>query len=678
MPSSSLRRSAALASALAVGSTALVAGAPAASASLSGSGNVLTTSNGSASLGFYNDPSRSSLFNEYGETMRDVSWSPDGSVAAYVSQYGGINTLRWDGQGWFPKVAEDEDPNVLRESTTWRGNGSSIIWAEKPSGLPWRIRTTPSSSFYDPTGQLSPANDTRHYRNPDGGRDQKVVFERHEDNGGGQPAAASSVVLYDPAKPADQRITLVDGNGSDPALSPDGTKVAFVRDGQIIVSDLSGGNEVVVTSNSGVKDNPVWSPDGKTIAFNQGSTPVATALADGSQAAAPLNVPGASGVPAYQPRNKDRVARLAGQTRFTTATAVSQSHWKTATNSGDTREQAQAVVLSRSDTFADALGGSALAAAKRGPLLMTTPTALAPATQAELQRVLAPGRTVYLLGGTGALSVGVENSIRALGYNVVRAAGADRYATSVEIAKAIDPKPELVLLATGTNFPDALAAGAAAGSFDYPGSTESAVVVLTKGAQMPASTKSFLDTLPKADRVLFGIGGFASTAATNYDGDDAIEVWGETRYETALYTAWVFFGGQNHVGLATGTNWPDALAGGALMGLLNGPLMLTPGMAGSLGLDAEYLLADASGSVRDVLIFGGAGVVNDAQRDQAGYWIGGPLGSNRVDNPTDVGLTARSGANLRTAGAPVTGTHRTAKEAAEAAKSVREHRASLS
>ncbi|MEU4165195.1 cell wall-binding repeat-containing protein, partial [Actinoplanes sp. NPDC026670] len=427
-------------------------------------------------------------------------------------------------------------------------------------------------------GQLTPVGDTRHYRNPDGGPDLRVVFQRHEDNGG-QPAAASSVVLYDPNKPVDQRITLVDDNGSNPALSPDGTKVAFVRNGQIIVSDLNGENEVVVTSNNAVHDNPVWSPDGKTIAFNQGGTPVATAAANGSQAANPINVAGASGVPAYQPRKKDRVARLAGQSRFTTSTAVSQSHWKTATSSTDKREQARSVVLSRSDTFADALSGSALAAAKRGPLLMTPPTSLEPATQAEIQRVLAPGGTVYLLGSPGALSSGVENSVRALGYKVVRIAGADRFGTSVEIAKAIDPTPDLVLLATGMNFPDALAAGAAAGSFNaYPGSTESAVVVLTNEAKLPPATKTFLDTLPKASRTLFGIGRFAAQAAVAYDGEQAaVEVWGDSRYETALITAWTFFGGQSSVGLATGTNWPDALAGGALMGLINGPLMLTPG-----------------------------------------------------------------------------------------------------
>ncbi|MER7460381.1 cell wall-binding repeat-containing protein [Micromonospora sp. NPDC126480] len=670
MPPTSVRRYAVLASALALGSTALVAGAPTASASLPGSGNVLTTSNNGISLQVFNDPSRGAIPNPYGETMRDVAWSPDGSVGAYIDPDGGISTIRWDGADAFYQLFRD--PSATWESPTWRGNGASLIWAEKPGSGPWRIRIAPSSSTVDFGGQLSPVADTRHYRNPDGGPDQKVVFQRQEDNGSGSPTGQSSVVLYDPAKPADQRITVIDDNGSNPALSPDGTKVAFVRAGQIVVSDLSGANEVVVTSNAGTKDNPVWSPDGKTIAFNQGSTPVATAAANGSQAAAPINVPGASGKPAYQPRKRDRVARLAGQTRYTTATAVSQSHWKTVGNGSDTREQAQSVVLSRSDTFADALAGSALATAKRGPLLMTPPTSLEATTKAEIQRVLAPGGTVYLLGSPGALSTSVENAVKALGFTVKRVQGSDRFGTSVAIAKEINPDPDLVLLATGMNFPDALAAGAAAGSYNTPGSPASAVVVLTNEAQLPPVTKTYLDSLPEGGQTIFGIGRFAAQAATGYDEDNAVPVWGPDRYQTALLTAWTFFGGQSHVGLATGSNWPDALAGGALMGLLNGPLMLTPGTAADLGVDAELLLGQSAGSTREVLVFGSAAVVTDHQRNRAGYWISGPLGAAVVNNPTDVNPSVRTAAGLRAASTQTVDL-RTAEEAAEAAETAREH-----
>lgn len=303
---------------------------------------------------------------------------------------------------------------------------------------------------------------TKHYRNPDGGPGRTVVFQREDDDGSGHPTGQPAVLLYDGAKPELNRVTVVDEHGANPALSPDGRRVAFVRDGQIITSDLTGGNEVVVTSNAAVHDNPTWSPDGWTIAFSQGST-VATAPADGSRATSPTVVSTVGGVPAYQPQKKDRIARLAGDSRFTTAARVSQSHWATAADASDKRRRAASVTLSRSDTFADALGGSALAAAKHGPLLMTPTASLQADTRAELQRVLAPGGVVYVLGSPGALSSEVESAVLALGYQVRRLAGADRFATAVAIAKEMRSDGGAIFVATGMDFPDALAAGAAAG-----------------------------------------------------------------------------------------------------------------------------------------------------------------------------------------------------------------------
>ena len=51
--------------------------------------------------------------------------------------------------------------------------------------------------------------------------------------------------------------------GRSPALSPDGDKIAFVRDENIYIKDLHGGTETALT----VGGYPVWSPDGKRIAF---------------------------------------------------------------------------------------------------------------------------------------------------------------------------------------------------------------------------------------------------------------------------------------------------------------------------------------------------------------------------------------------------------------------------
>jgi Tol biopolymer transport system component len=630
--SSFIRDALAFASALALGAGVLVGAGPA-GASLPGLGNVLTTSDGGTSIRFYFDPGRSAI-NPHDEPVRHVSWSPDGSVAAYVDPRGGIATFRFTGEGFFPRFLPED--NALRESPTWQGDGAALYWAQKPAGEPWQIRTAPSTAFSGDR-QVTP-DDGWHYRNPDAGPDHRLVFQRQADDGTGQPTGPSSVVLYDPAKPAAERITEVDPYGSNPAFSPDGTKVAFIRAGQIVVSDLTGASERAVTRNSFVYDNPTWSPDGRTIAANMDGVGVVTAAADGSQYAAPPLVARDNGVPAYQPRLYDRVVRLTGENRFTTAVAVSRSHWRSVADASDQRERAGAVVLSRSDTFADALGGSALAAAKRGPLLMTPPTALNADTRAELLRVLAPGGTVYLLGNPGALATGVEDAVRALGFTVKRVAGADRFGTSVAIAKEIDPTPDTVLLATGMEFPDALTAGAAAGSLNRPGGSGSAVVLLTNDEVMPTTTRDFLDTLPAPQRTIYGIGYPAAQAATGYD-PEAERLVGPDRYGTAFRVAEAFFAGPTHAGLATGADWPDALAGGALVGALGGPLMLTPGTATYLDDATAQTLIGASGSVREVLVFGSPAVVNDRQRASAGHLVSGPLGFTTVINATDVRAT---------------------------------------
>lgn len=117
------------------------------------------------------------------------------------------------------------------------------------------------------------------------------------------------------------------------------------------------------------------------------------------------------------------VARLAGPERLENAVAISRS----------TYAQAPTIVLGRSDAYPDALGGSALAAALGGPLLLTEGDTLSASVAEEIRR-LAPSRVV-LLGGTAALSAGVEAAVRDLGVATVdRLAGEDRFVTAQEVA----------------------------------------------------------------------------------------------------------------------------------------------------------------------------------------------------------------------------------------------------
>lgn len=247
--------------------------------------------------------------------------------------------------------------------------------------------------------------------------------------------------------------------------------------------------------------------------------------------------------------NPGIVVRLAGDDRIATAIVASQHRRTAATD----------VVLARADTFPDALVGGPLATSLGGPLLLTSPTALDPRVRAEIDRLMDPGGRVHLMGGPAALGSAIESELTSAGYLVTRYAGDNRYATAVAVARAMG-SPGNVLVADGTTFADALVAGAAAGA-------HRSAVLLSAGRALPPETGAYLSTATTPT----AIGGPAAAAVPG-----APAIVGGDRYQTAIGVATQYFPAGFTAGLATGQNFPDALAGATHIASLGGPLLLMP------------------------------------------------------------------------------------------------------
>ncbi len=332
------------------------------------------------------------------------------------------------------------------------------------------------------------------------------------------------------------------------------------------------------------------------------------------------------------------VGRVDGANRFQTAVEISLLTFVDA-EFGDPEfpefdGTADSVVLARGDDFADGLAGVPLAVAENGPLLLTPTAALNEDTAEEIDRVLFPGQTVFVLGGELAISADVERELVARGYVVERLEGANRFETAVAIAEQISPDPQSVFVTTGTNFPDALSAGPAAVftgfvvdegeeefSFDSTG-----VVVLTDGDEMPAATATYLDANAGDTAFFAGVGGPAVTAL-NGDGYAGFTPFvGGNRYETAALVADVFVFedpetgdrfGPLFTGMASGLAFPDAMSGGSASARFFEPLLLTD--PSTLPSATRGYLNEFREDIFGVLIYGGPTAVSD---DVAGEILG--------------------------------------------------------
>jgi putative cell wall-binding protein len=328
------------------------------------------------------------------------------------------------------------------------------------------------------------------------------------------------------------------------------------------------------------------------------------------------------------------VQRLGGRTRTDTARVVAGAAFPDGA--------APAAVLARSDGFADALAGVGLAHALEGPLLLTAPSALDPATEQALTDSVAPGATVHLLGGEAALGTAVEEAVGALGFAVARIAGPDRYATAAALATAtlargaeIDdagPGPavpvERAVVASGEAFADALAVSPPAARQGWP-------VLLAGRDHLPDATREFL-LRHDVDHVELIGGTAAVSAAVAAELEALVEVRrtaGPSRFDTAARIAARFVESSAddaeapvrvsaQVVLASGLAFADALAGGVAAARWAAPLLLTaddlPAVTGAALIElqpAELVVLGGEAAVPERALAGALRAVVDSGTD---------------------------------------------------------------
>jgi putative cell wall-binding protein len=299
------------------------------------------------------------------------------------------------------------------------------------------------------------------------------------------------------------------------------------------------------------------------------------------------------------------VVRLAGANRFETAAAVAAGHHMLG---------AASAFVSTGANFPDALAGAAAAGLVGAPLLLTG--SIPAATASALDALHPTG--IVILGGTAVVSTADQTALGAWA-PTTRLAGPNRYETAIAISQWAYPvagSAEVVVVATGQNFPDALAAGAVATALGGP-------VLLTPTDSLHPDVATEISRLDPDLIIVAGGPAAINDAVFAQLGaiKPTVRVSGADRYATAVALSQHAFTDPDLVDIvyvAVGTNFPDALAGAAAAAATGSPVLLTP--TGSL----PQAVADEITRLNPtrIYILGGTAVISQAVEDQLTALLG--------------------------------------------------------
>ncbi|MEE1788466.1 hypothetical protein PUR71_37040 [Streptomyces sp. SP17BM10] len=252
---------------------------------------------------------------DFGTVVRDLAWSPDGKHAAFINGDGDLVTANPDGSDkvvlaknpggvtWsHPSWQHAEPSPSVTNSPGFLEHFNNIVFSASKGNV-LTLQTVPVKGGTAPQ-ELTPASSegggppipqppkTGNTWSNAGGKRGQVAYAN---------TPGGEVYIYDDYIRPNTRDL---GKGSQPAPSPDGEQVVFVRSvnghDHLFSKDAENQGKEKDLTPSATTDytEPAWSPDGKTIAVR---TPdgISTLPADGS--AAPTPVSTFKGLPAFRP-----------------------------------------------------------------------------------------------------------------------------------------------------------------------------------------------------------------------------------------------------------------------------------------------------------------------------------------------------------------------------------------
>jgi putative cell wall-binding protein len=317
--------------------------------------------------------------------------------------------------------------------------------------------------------------------------------------------------------------------------------------------------------------------------------------------------------------NPQTIVELSGAARIDTAILTAKEAFPSGANTA---------IVAYSQNFPDALTVTTVAGLKAAPILLNDTASLSPAVKQALIDLNV--KDIIIVGGTSVLSNNVQDELEtALGgaSHVTRLSGADRFATNLAIYDYVKTNggiknSTVAIVASGNTYPDALSVSPFAVSGVNP-------LFLTNNGELNDAAKTALSA--GGFRSVVVVGGTAAVSATtqtwleNSFGASAVKrLGGDDRYETSQRIAkWLI--DEASVGytwdassIATGTDFPDALAGSVLAARVKAPILLVK-EGSSIAID-EMIANKAT--VTKIHYLGGTSAVSQTIRSYVSAGLG--------------------------------------------------------